>query len=325
MDGFSKCPFDVCFAAKSGLSSAIAECPLSAISDQILRRSEVLLSARSGHLDVLLLIIGTAHSLKGIFLLPKWPFQAVFGVAKKSHGIIKNQKCQIAAGLWTATKCILRLDYSVSESMEDSMRKLLVASIAAATLSGASAIAADMPVKAPLPMAAAPFSWNGCYGGVEGGGIWGRTRYVATSVGGLTQFTADPDGGTIGGTLGCNVQSSNWVWGIENDFGWAHISKNKNQDPPVFAAALAGRTSTNWLDTLRGRAGIAVDRSLWYVTGGVAFTDVKGTMTGPGVPTVSITHDRTGWVIGAGVEWALADPRWSFKAKNLYADFGKKE
>jgi outer membrane immunogenic protein len=208
-----------------------------------------------------------------------------------------------------------------------SMKKFLVAGIATAAFCAAPALAADMPVKEPV--VAAPFSWNGCYGGVEGGGIWGRTRYVATRAGvsadvGLTQFMADPDGGTIGGTLGCNVQTSNWVWGIENDFGWAHISKNHAQIPP-FDTTGSGRTSTNWLDTLRGRAGIAVDRSLWYVTGGVAFTDVKSVMTTSLSGAIaSITHDRTGWVIGAGVEWVLADPRWSFKAEYLYADFGKK-
>src|ERR1700682_3110202 len=143
-----------------------------------------------------------------------------------------------------------------------------------------------MPVKSPYAPA---FSWTGCYGVIEGGGIWGRTTY-SSAPGGDTQVKEHPDGGTFGGTIGCNYQTGNLVWGIENDFGWAGISATKPQVPP-FATAISIRTSTDWLDTLRGRVGISADRSLWYVTGGVAFTDAKGRESLAGAPTIDITHD----------------------------------
>ena len=42
----------------------------------------------------------------------------------------------------------------------------------------------------------------------------------------------------------------------------------------------------------------------------------------PGCNTQSSSSTKTGWVAGAGVEWAFA-PNWSMKAEYLYADLGK--
>ena len=54
----------------------------------------------------------------------------------------------------------------------DNMKRLLLGSFVALAM-GSAAVAADMPVKAPPPVAA--FSWTGCYVGIEGGGAWGRS------------------------------------------------------------------------------------------------------------------------------------------------------
>src|SRR5258708_23654627 len=103
------------------------------------------------------------------------------------------------------------------------MKKILLAGIAAAAFCAAPAIAADMPHTAPVSKAApAPvFSWNGCYGGIEGGGAWGKSKH--TSDAGLTIADPKVDGGLFGGTLGCNYQSANWVFGVENDLSWAGL------------------------------------------------------------------------------------------------------
>jgi outer membrane immunogenic protein len=203
------------------------------------------------------------------------------------------------------------------------MKIILIASIAAAAFVGAPAFAADMPVKGPIYRAPPPaFSWTGCYGGIEGGGAWGQTRHVQPDTG-LTLTSGNASGGLVGGTIGCNYQSGAWVWGIEDDFSWTGFKGAHNSIPP-FDPTIVRTTSTHWLDTLRGRLGYAVDRSLWYVTGGVAFSDIRASAAEAGFPTASITHDRSGWAIGGGVEWALPDPHWSVKAEYLYIDFGKK-
>jgi hypothetical protein len=60
------------------------------------------------------------------------------------------------------------------------MHRKVTALVATTTLvfglATAAASAADMAVKAPVIQ---PFSWTGCYVGVEGGGIWGRSQHTA--------------------------------------------------------------------------------------------------------------------------------------------------
>ena len=198
------------------------------------------------------------------------------------------------------------------------MKKILLIGIAAAAVCVAPALAADMPVKA-APMAPA-FSWSGCYGGIETGGAWGKSRHEDDS--GLTIANPRVDGWLIGGTLGCNVQSGNVVWGLENDISWTSL-KGEEFDHPPFITTFSRGTKANWLDTLRGRLGIAADRSLWYLTGGLAFSDVKITANDHIGDVLQESNTRTGWTIGVGFEQALADPRWSWKIEYLYVDFGK--
>ena len=81
---------------------------------------------------------------------------------------------------------------------------------------------------------------------------------------------------------------------------------------------------------MRGRAGVAFDRVLPYVTGGWAYGyhRTHGTLTAintVGAPiesAFSSSKFMSGWTIGGGVEWAFAD-HWSAKFEYLYIDFGR--
>jgi outer membrane immunogenic protein len=174
------------------------------------------------------------------------------------------------------------------------------------------AYAADMPVKAPtpLPPVAAPYTWAGCYVGVNGGYGWndGRSEYsndpnapnpdiinglpdpLGISV--LSYFSTPPkaggSGGLAGGGAGCSIQYQQWVVGLETDFDAAHISGSGTSvisnngitqfaiGPQVFTSLLDTGTANEevtlrWLSTIRARAGFAVqDRVMPYVTGGLA-------------------------------------------------------
>jgi outer membrane immunogenic protein len=69
--------------------------------------------------------------------------------------------------------------------------------------------------------------------------------------------------------------------------------------------------------TARLRFGVAIDKFLPYVTGGVSFaqlsTDISGT------PFGTQSKINVSWVVGAGVEYLLWD-RWSAKIEYLYID-----
>ncbi len=176
----------------------------------------------------------------------------------------------------------------------------LAAGVALLALTPA-AFAADMPVAQPPVEAfvpeAASFDWTGFYAGVYGGYAFGESTVSALP-------TEDTDGGLFGGTIGFNMQSGNWVYGIEADGGWAGIEDDLS---PV-------DVSVDWTATVRGRIGYAFDSFLLYATGGAAVA---------GIESASIPGDdtRLGFAVGAGAEAALTDSI-SAKIEYMYMDFG---
>ena len=80
------------------------------------------------------------------------------------------------------------------------------------------------------------------------------------------------------------------------------------------------------LASLTGRLGYSWERTLFYVKGGLAFGDVTAQMTfnTPAVlvfPTTSTSKTLTGWIVGAGAEFALSE-HWSAKGEWMYFDLG---
>ncbi|MGA7790429.1 MAG: outer membrane beta-barrel protein [Xanthobacteraceae bacterium] len=227
---------------------------------------------------------------------------------------------------------------------------LLASSLIAAALAVAcrpsGAIAADMAMPMKAPAAAPVYQWSGCYAGINGGGGAISSNFHTTVDPGTYLGAADAaevanDGtGSAnnslfigGGQIGCNWQSGTVVAGLEGDFDYFHGNANFNNNTntlPVLAVPfnIGQQTTTNYLATVRPRIGIAADRNFAYVTGGVAFTKASYTETyvdgsapaGSGVATAS--KSLTGWVAGAGWEYALTD-HWLLRFEYLYAAFSK--
>ena len=168
--------------------------------------------------------------------------------------------------------------------------------------------AADMSRPAfKAPSSAAPWNWTGFYVGINGGYGFGKSNW--TNVAGTTgDFNVR--GALAGGTIGYNLQTGMWVWGLEGDVDASWI---KGTD-----ATICCETKNEWLATARGRIGYAFDRWLPFLTGGAAFGDVK--MTPVGFPAETST--KIGWTAGGGLEYAFQGA-WSAKVEYLYADLGK--
>jgi outer membrane immunogenic protein len=183
------------------------------------------------------------------------------------------------------------------------MKKLLLASAAMMTLGVTSASAADLSSGKKMPYKALPYmqtyNWSGFYLGINGGGGWGDSD------------SSGKFGGLVGGTVGYNYQVSQAVFGLEGDIDWSDLSRNRN------CAAFSCETRNNWLSTVRGRLGYAFDRFMPYVTGGVAFGDIKTSVAGIGDSSAT----KTGWTVGGGLEAAIAGP-WTAKVEYLYVDLG---
>jgi outer membrane immunogenic protein len=225
------------------------------------------------------------------------------------------------------------------------MRPLLFGLAAVAAVAQI-ASAADLVRKVPAysPSVPVAFNWTGFYIGLNAGGHWGRDE-LTTSASvpnfgdiGAANWNAAAAGantpaGFIGGLeLGYNWQINGVVLGLEGDVNGL---TGKGTRAVVFpgpspAAGDSFTTSaeSNFLATVRGRLGLALDRWLAYGTGGMAIGIVKTTdaaLVDCGVActpeAVSQTTTRIGWTAGGGVEYAFI-PSWTAKIEYLYVHLG---
>jgi outer membrane immunogenic protein len=207
-------------------------------------------------------------------------------------------------------------------------KQLLHAGAALMALTTGPAIAADQARPAPSykapPPAPLAFSWTGCYLGGQGGYAWGRSKDIAESgaTAGLdiTQ-SFSLSGGMAGGTVGCNYQMSNVVFGVEDDMSWTNQQGSSYEQLP-FNVLATSQTREKWIDTFRGRIGFAWDRTMLYVTGGGAVAKIGDQSCNTAAAVcVSDSANKFGWTVGFGAEWNLWD-RWSFKTEYLHVDLG---
>ena len=244
------------------------------------------------------------------------------------------------------------------------MKKLLLGTVALAAL-GASAMAADMGVRPVARPVVAYTNWTGCHiggmVGMESGQNDGySTNGASTIVGGSFSLQGgvpfipgiplsnsyNTNGFLGGGYGGCDYQFGNWVLGAEGD--WSMMNNSGQSFPPgggpggvflpVAVGPLSGRiltqaptfifqTTEHWLATARGRLGYAVDKWLFFVSGGGAWARIESNQFVVGLPftTGNLQNDtRTGWTVGGGFDYALTTaslmPGWSVRVEYLYVN-----
>jgi outer membrane immunogenic protein len=163
----------------------------------------------------------------------------------------------------------------------------LLAATALTTAGISAASAADLPFRAapPAPMIAAVpvFTWTGFYVGVNAGYGWQNndnnssifvpagTFVTAPAASGTVTFADDEGEGFVGGgQIGYNHQIGSFVFG-----------------------------------TVRARAGVAFGQALVYATGGFAYGGADDNNDRFGL--VNDDDVRTGWVLGAGMEYAFTN------------------
>ncbi|MFK8251592.1 outer membrane protein [Ancylobacter terrae] len=161
----------------------------------------------------------------------------------------------------------------------------------------------------------------------------------------------EPDGWFGGAQIGYNYQfSNNVVLGFEADVQFADMKDSATYWADEYFVPYGGgemaaldaagyytgyseygliNTKIETFGTVRARLGYAFDRFLPYVTGGLAWANVKVneavTFTyddvAYGSAAFSASDTLWGWTLGGGVEYALTD-NWTVKVEYLYADLG---
>jgi outer membrane immunogenic protein len=242
----------------------------------------------------------------------------------------------------------------------DDMNKLSFNAVlftAAVAAFAGEASAADLPAaapayKTPAPVVSPVFNWTGFYVGANVGYGWSGNddgvRFTdfptgsfanTFAIGQTPQAIGFRQKGVIGGAeLGYNWQTGALVLGVEGDFSGANIKGSGSfafTGPLVLGApeTTTASSSLDWLATVRGRIGFTpADRLLIFGTGGVAFGQVNNQSSivaanPPGFPTFVATLNgnqnstRTGWVAGAGAQYAITNQVFA-KLEWLHYDLG---
>jgi outer membrane immunogenic protein len=227
------------------------------------------------------------------------------------------------------------------------MNRLALLAAGVALVANAPALAADLPVPVKATFIER-FSWTGCYLGMHAGGAWSPDDLTDpvllvqdnVNLGGPGFTTFAPNtfrvnqrGVVVGGQIGCDYQfPSNFVIGVEGAASGSTLKGTRLiglPDSPPDTALITAKT--DFIPTLTARVGYAADHWLFYAKGGVAWADtaysVTGTFTGAGAIVPGTPFDfeglamRTGWTVGAGVEWAFAQD-WSARLEYDYYGFG---
>jgi outer membrane immunogenic protein len=196
--------------------------------------------------------------------------------------------------------------------------------------------------------------------GVAGGPLFVTRSPATESAAFHSQYQRSAYGLQGGLDVGYNWQNCNLVYGIEADFSGttqkSSVSFSAQPVPGIFpplpnfffipetAQGWSTEQRIDWLTTLRGRAGMTIDRSLVYLTGGLAVAEIEtdytlvsspgsgGTASGNfaqfglpgGVAIAHFNNDKVGWCLGAGVETKLSC-HWSLKVEYLFVDLGRVE
>jgi high affinity Mn2+ porin len=217
------------------------------------------------------------------------------------------------------------------------------------------ALAADLPVKAPVPYVGNGYDWNGWYVGVHAGVIRGSSNWSsgllgpgAPSVNGSFDLPFNFDfmagtGSYVAGIQGGYnyVFPSHLMLGAEIDASVPNsdvsvpfsVRGNQTIFSPFTGEVTYGEAVVHY-GSARARIGYAFDNFLLYGTGGLAWsfdqvsrTQVASTPNGGGLAAPGTVETeqlwRLGWVAGIGIEIPVTS-QWTAKAEYLQAGFDRK-
>lgn len=235
------------------------------------------------------------------------------------------------------------------------MKKFLLSSVALVGLS-TGVMAADLPRRqaAPAFVPVPVFTWTGFYIGVNAGYGFSENEDDNNTVflpagsvvgsrgtSGTLTFNdgrdGDEDGFVGGGQIGYNYQIGTFVIGFETDFQYADLGGRDGRSsnsgytfvgtpglafaPPAATVSRNGVSSLETFGTVRGRLGLAFDRTLLYVTGGFAYGFSEGGDEFNGFVGNFRGEDdvQYGYTVGGGIEYAFTN-NVTVKIEGLYVN-----
>ena len=109
------------------------------------------------------------------------------------------------------------------------------------------------------------------------------------------------------------------VFGFEGDFD----GSTARSTVALPNAGVLATTRDTIQGSVRGRLGIAFDKTLVYATGGVAFGGLENNYFNPFTgASDNASRSRVGYTVGGGVEYALIN-NFSIRVEYRFTDFGR--
>jgi outer membrane immunogenic protein len=162
------------------------------------------------------------------------------------------------------------------------------------------------PSTSGLPVKAASvtpvYNWSGFYVGGQAGYGWDNIEFSNPTLG--DAFRSKTAGFAGGGQIGYNWQVNQWVFGVEANLLGTDLRNSLPSSVGLVTTPYVDRV--DWVGTVVGRLGYAINRSLFYVDGGWATARVA--ISGPNNiigDTFSTRGTEDGWTVGGGWEYAL--------------------
>jgi outer membrane immunogenic protein len=181
------------------------------------------------------------------------------------------------------------------------------------TCAGSLAVAADLSnplTNRQRDKETAVYSWTGLYVGAHSG--YGAS--LLSGKGPLGSASGVLQGPLAGGQLGYNYQIDKWVLGVEGDISWS----GSKADAPLPGGGNVS-IKDNYFATAAARVGYALNRTLVFAKGGYLSTQESWNVSSGGKHPWG-KFDRSGWMLGAGIEYALSHS-WSAKFEYNYFNF----
>jgi len=171
----------------------------------------------------------------------------------------------------------------------------------------------------------ASYDWTGFYFGGHTGVARGTASATAWS-----DLTPIPSRNTFGGPIGGAQLGYNYalpshiLLGFESDVSFMNYYESNGVVALVPAANGTITEKLDYVATARGRIGYAFAPWMIYGTAGLAAAGGRFLNELPSGEVDKELRLRFGWVVGAGVEYALT-PSWIARLEYLYDGFGKSD
>lgn len=173
-------------------------------------------------------------------------------------------------------------------------------------------------------------NWTGLYAGIHVGGGFGTSDWNSSD-GVLAAFSTQTfgdsgtaDGSIFGGQVGYNAQLGPWVVGAELAASWANIDGYAKCATSAATDSYACHSRINSLYTATARLGMPYGNFLFYgLAGGAVAVETHDAYRAGGTPELSGSSQRTGLVLGSGIEYAFTRA-FSGKVEYNFIDFGEK-